>query len=153
MLVWGTYWGTIPQILLLPTQTLQPFEISQNALVPAHVMALTLSRRVALQECFRPISATWSVRMMRGAVHESGRSTVGAAFLPSGLQPHAQTQGAERRHALRMHLQNLDIRARAVHPRPYPPDAGTEHLAGCRDSRCSSSFEDWQTPGLLKNTA
>ena len=26
------------------------------------------------------------------------------------------------------HLQNLDIRAGSIHPRPDPPDAGTEHL-------------------------
>ncbi|MDO9526504.1 MAG: hypothetical protein Q7J57_13365, partial [Gemmobacter sp.] len=28
----------------------------------------------------------------------------------------------------RIHLQNLDIRARTIHPKPDPPDAGTEHL-------------------------
>jgi 2,4-dienoyl-CoA reductase-like NADH-dependent reductase (Old Yellow Enzyme family) len=31
-------------------------------------------------------------------------------------------------HALRIHLQNLDIRARSIHPKSDPPDAGTEHL-------------------------
>jgi RNA-directed DNA polymerase len=30
--------------------------------------------------------------------------------------------------ALRTHLQNLDIRARSIHPRSDPPDAGTENL-------------------------
>ena len=29
---------------------------------------------------------------------------------------------------LRIHLQGLDLRARSIHPKPDPPDAGTEHL-------------------------
>ena len=32
-------------------------------------------------------------------------------------------------HALRVHLQSLDNRARAVHAQPAPPNAGTKHLA------------------------
>ncbi len=31
-------------------------------------------------------------------------------------------------HTLRVHLQNLDIRARPIHPKSDPPDAGTEQL-------------------------
>ncbi|MFT7189906.1 MAG: hypothetical protein ACI9AQ_000460, partial [Dinoroseobacter sp.] len=31
-------------------------------------------------------------------------------------------------YALRIHLQDLDIRARQVHPKPDPPNAGTKHL-------------------------
>jgi RNA-directed DNA polymerase len=31
--------------------------------------------------------------------------------------------------ALRIHLQNLEGRARQIHPKSDPPDAGTEHLA------------------------
>ena len=48
--------------------------------------------------------------------------------LHGSLQLCPQAQDPERPHALRMHLQNLDIRARSIHPRPNPPDAGTEHL-------------------------
>ncbi len=29
---------------------------------------------------------------------------------------------------LRIHLQDMDIRARQIHPEPNPPHAGTEHL-------------------------
>jgi len=29
---------------------------------------------------------------------------------------------------IRMHLQDMDIRARQIHPKPDPPDAGTEQL-------------------------
>ncbi|QRI66679.1 GTP-binding protein (plasmid) [Shinella sp. PSBB067] len=29
---------------------------------------------------------------------------------------------------MRIHLQDLDIRASQIHPKPDPPDAGTEHL-------------------------
>ena len=31
-------------------------------------------------------------------------------------------------HAIRVHLQMLDFRARTVHPQSTPPNAGTEHL-------------------------
>ncbi|WP_309667947.1 hypothetical protein, partial [Tabrizicola sp.] len=31
-------------------------------------------------------------------------------------------------HALRIHLQNPDIRAGSIHPKPDPTDAGTEQL-------------------------
>ena len=40
------------------------------------------------------------------------------------LRPKAQD--AERPHALRMPLQNLDFRAGSIHPKSDPPDAGTE---------------------------
>ncbi len=49
--------------------------------------------------------------------------------LLGSLQLCTQAKDARRRHTLRTHLQNLDIRAGAIHPRPDPPDAGTEHLA------------------------
>ncbi|SEU08376.1 zinc-finger of transposase IS204/IS1001/IS1096/IS1165 [Paracoccus homiensis] len=35
-----------------------------------------------------------------------------------------------RPHTLRVHLQDLDIRAGQIHPQSDPPDAGTEHIAG-----------------------
>ena len=35
-------------------------------------------------------------------------------------------QGPRRPHALRIHLQNPDIRAASIHPEPDPPEAGTE---------------------------
>ena len=31
-------------------------------------------------------------------------------------------------HTLRIHLQGLDVRAKLIHHKPDPPDAGTEHL-------------------------
>ncbi len=37
-------------------------------------------------------------------------------------------QDAQRTHTLRIHRQDLDVRARPVHRRLDPPDAGTEHL-------------------------
>jgi hypothetical protein len=48
--------------------------------------------------------------------------------LSGGLQLRAKAQDAEWFHALPTHLQNLDVRAGAVHPGPNPPDARTEHL-------------------------
>jgi IS30 family transposase len=44
-------------------------------------------------------------------------------------------QDARRPHALRIHLQDLDLRARSIHPRSDPPDAGTEHLVFARPAR------------------
>ncbi|GEM_PF-2486160 len=40
----------------------------------------------------------------------------------------AAAQDAERSHALRIHRQDLDVRAKSVHRRPDPPDDGTKHL-------------------------
>ena len=37
-------------------------------------------------------------------------------------------QDAQRAYALRIHRQDLDVRARPVHRQPDPPDAGTKHL-------------------------
>jgi RTX calcium-binding nonapeptide repeat (4 copies) len=45
------------------------------------------------------------------------------------LQLRPQAQDPRRPHTLRIHLQNLDIRAGSIHSRPDPPDAGTEQLA------------------------
>ena len=46
--------------------------------------------------------------------------------LPGGLKLCAQPEDPQRSHALRIHLQDLDLRAGSIHPRPDPPDAGTE---------------------------
>ncbi len=48
--------------------------------------------------------------------------------LLGNLELRPKAQDAERPHAPRIHLQNLDIRARSIHPKSDPPDAGTEHL-------------------------
>ncbi len=57
--------------------------------------------------------------------------------LPGSLQLRPTAQDAERPQALRIHLQNLDIRARSIHPKPDPPDAGTEHLGIHLCAACS----------------
>lgn len=41
-------------------------------------------------------------------------------------QLRTQAEGPERPHPLRIHLQGPDLRAELIHPRPDPPDAGTE---------------------------
>ena len=40
-----------------------------------------------------------------------------------------QIEDAARPHAIRIHLQNLDIRAGTIQSRPYTPHAGTKHVA------------------------
>ena len=49
--------------------------------------------------------------------------------LHSRLQLRAQAKDPRRPHALRIHLQDLDIRAGQIHPKPDLPDAGTEHAS------------------------
>ena len=44
------------------------------------------------------------------------------------LQLCPSLEDAQRAHAPRIHLQNLDIRAGSIHPESDPPHAGTEHL-------------------------
>ena len=44
------------------------------------------------------------------------------------LQLPAQAQDRQRPHALRIHRQNLDFKATAIHPLSDPPDAETEHV-------------------------
>ena len=44
------------------------------------------------------------------------------------IQLRAPAQDPQRAHTLRIHLQDLDIRAGQIHLEPDPPDAGTEHL-------------------------
>src|SRR5690606_37731273 len=48
--------------------------------------------------------------------------------LHGSLQLRSKAKVPRRSHALRIHLQDLDIRARQIHPEPDPPNAGTEHL-------------------------
>jgi hypothetical protein len=48
--------------------------------------------------------------------------------LPRCLQLRPPSQDPQRPHALRVHLQDLDFRARSIHRRSDPPDAGTEHF-------------------------
>jgi hypothetical protein len=52
----------------------------------------------------------------------------GCSSTPARRPPPSPTT-APGSNLLRIHLQNLDIRARSIHPRPDPPDAGTEHVA------------------------
>ena len=52
------------------------------------------------------------------------------------LQLRQAAQDATRPHALRVHLQNMDRSASALHLKPAPPYRGTKHLVcpiGCRD--------------------
>ena len=51
--------------------------------------------------------------------------------LPRSMQLRAKAEDPKLIHALRIHPQNLDIRAGTIHPKPDPPDAGTEHLSYC----------------------
>jgi hypothetical protein len=48
---------------------------------------------------------------------------------PPHLQLRSTAEDAELAHILRIHQQNLDIRAKSIHPRYNPPDAGTEQIA------------------------
>lgn len=48
--------------------------------------------------------------------------------LPERLQLCPTPQNAQRPNTLRIHLQNLDIRTKPIHPKSDPPDAGTIHL-------------------------
>ena len=57
-----------------------------------------------------------------------GNSPLDCCLFPPHLQLRPKAQDAEWPHALRIHLQNPDIRAGTIHPKPDPPDAGTEHL-------------------------
>jgi transposase InsO family protein len=50
------------------------------------------------------------------------------AGLHGRLQLRHAAEDPRRPHALRIHLQGLDLRAGSIHPRSDPPDAGTEHL-------------------------
>ena len=52
-----------------------------------------------------------------------------ARGLLGSLQLRPKAQDADRPHALELHLQNLDIKAKSIHPKSDPPDAGTEHLS------------------------
>lgn len=59
------------------------------------------------------------LRRPRSAAHPPRR-------LHDSLQPRPPAEDARRPHTLRIHLQNLDIRGGSIHPRPDPPDAGTD---------------------------
>jgi hypothetical protein len=48
--------------------------------------------------------------------------------LLDSLKLRPKPQDTERPHNLRIHLPNLDIRARSIHPKSDPPAARTEHL-------------------------
>ena len=91
----------------------------------------------------------WGPRNAYSELHDQGcdcktlplrnqRSTANTPRgLLGGLQLRPKAQDAERHHALRIHLQNLDIRAGSIHPQSYPRDAGTEHLDSCRVTNIS----------------
>ena len=64
---------------------------------------------------------TVSLRQPRSASRPSQR-------LPKRLQFCTSAEDTERSHDVRVHLQNLDIRTRSIHPKSDPPDVGTEHL-------------------------
>ena len=82
--------------------------------------------------CRQPTTARLVRRYFQTAASGGSASTKSIANilrrLPSALQLRPKAQDAERPHALRLHMQNLDIRAGSIHPKPDPPDAGTEHL-------------------------
>ena len=67
--------------------------------------------------------------------------------LPGRLQLRTSPQDAQRPDALRIHLQNLDIRAGSIHRRPDPPNAGTEHLGG-RSSGMQRTFTLSRIPAI-----
>jgi hypothetical protein len=46
------------------------------------------------------------------------------------LQRRPKAQDPQGPHALQVHLQMMDFRTGAVHHRPNPSNAGTEHLEG-----------------------
>ncbi len=50
--------------------------------------------------------------------------------LHGSLQLRAKAQDPRRPHALRIHLQDLDIRAGQIHPKSDPPDAGIHQMPG-----------------------
>lgn len=62
------------------------------------------------------------------AEHQRGNSQCGIGRLPRRLQFRTQAQDDELPHAIRIRLQGLDFRARQIHRRSDPPNAGTEHL-------------------------
>ena len=77
------------------------------------------------------------LRRPQSAPHPSRR-------LHGRVQLCAQAEDPRRPHALRIHLQDLDIRAGSIHPRPDPPDAGTEHLGR---TGAGPNTKEWrQTP-------
>ena len=63
---------------------------------------------------------TLSLRQPRPARSSPRRLRLSLQFRPAPEDP-------QRPHALRVHLQALDFRARTIHPRSNPPNAGTKH--------------------------
>jgi hypothetical protein len=60
--------------------------------------------------------------------------------LHGSLQFRPPAQDAQRAYTLRIHRQDLDVRARPVHCRPYPPDSGTKYLVTFARSVRNSAF-------------
>jgi len=66
------------------------------------------------------------------------------AYLRSPLED------AARSHSLRIHVQNLDIRAISIHPKSDPPDAGTERLATSNHRYACTDFRNRKKINILK---
>ena len=64
----------------------------------------------------------------RSTVLTEAEEAMIVAFRRHTLQLRTQAQDPQRSHALRIHLQNLDFRAKSIHLKSDPPNAGTEHL-------------------------
>ena len=67
----------------------------------------------------------------RSTVLTEAEEAMIVAFRRHMLQLRTQAQDPQRSHTLRIHLQNLDFRAKSIHLKSDPPIAGTEHLSGC----------------------
>lgn len=74
---------------------------------------------------FHAVAAKGILMGNRGILHENRHNTSRHNRL---LTWPPVAQDPQRSNALRIHLHNLDIRARRIHHEPDPPDAGTEQL-------------------------
>jgi RNA-directed DNA polymerase len=88
-------------------------------------MNRTIKDGEADQETIRGIVFPLNVKRFHYDSHDQLRTP---PRLHGSLQLCTQAQDAERPHALRIHLQDLDFGARQIHRQSDPPDAGTEHL-------------------------
>jgi len=66
---------------------------------------------------------------------------------PGGLELRTQARDAARPHALRIHLQELDLRDGSIHPRPDPPDAGTDQRSFAEGSAGRQVPRRWVVSG------
>ena len=87
---------------------------------------------------------TLSLRQPRSAAQPSWR-------LPFSLQLRSPPQDAQGSHALRVRLQNLDIRAATIQTQSNPSDAGTEQfLFRCCRSYDSSHRDEFNLVWLIR---